>query len=660
MSSRKISIVAVAVCLCCAQLSGLEIDRSKLEPAGTIGSTGHGAVAIWQGSAVIGQGDRLVIRGLFDPLAESRVVALSGQVGDIKMWGDVAVVAAGNGLDLVDLTEPDPVPVRVDLGAIPSRISVNSNLAGVSSDFALHVVQLDTSSPAEVSRVAFGWSNTRSSVIPVAASGSWIYALEYDLYYAWGDLWTVDVSDPTSPQSSSRFWDDAYDDLIAVDQTLYGIGGRVQVIDVAVPEAPTVVLTLDESGQRGTIDGDRMILADPQQVTALDISDRRSPAVLSHLSSPYDPAGLALQGSSVVVAQGWAGSLLVDASNLTDLVALDRFEPEYGGSVMAGAAFSSGVVVAGGEFAAASPDGPLLAQKIAAYRTDDLELFGSVAGVSLINMKSDGDRVFALGRDVLVMLDFANPASPVELGRFALSPSVSRPRAFAVADDLVFLGLGAFFHLVDVSDPGNPTTLSRVEAPVYPDSLQVTSNGYLIVGGGGELHVFDIADPTTPSVVGHLAPETSPDLEPLSRVPFIDARDGEIGAILCEFQIDTPWDHTTPTCILLHASIDAGGNLTELGRAEFSSDSDFRPAVAMGDGYAVVTRPTREVGGASVLLYDLAQPGRLPLLTSAVHNDSPSAVALADDRAVVVDGNALCRVFDVTIFRQQRTIPELD
>jgi hypothetical protein len=117
----------------------------------------------------------------------------------------------------------------------------------------------------------------------------------------------------------------------------------------------------------------------------------------------------------------------------------------------------------------------------------------------------DGGRAYlaAWGYGVLIV-DLADPAAPVELGRFAF-PSASTIEAHGDRVYVASTTNGGIFRILDVSNPAAPTELGSL-ATSQTYGLTVRGDyAYLVDGadfGDGGLRVVDVSNPASPAVVG--------------------------------------------------------------------------------------------------------------------------------------------------------------
>jgi hypothetical protein len=121
---------------------------------------------------------------------------------------------------------------------------------------------------------------------------------------------------------------------------------------------------------------------------------------------------------------------------------------------------------------------------------------------------SDASAIYAQGNYAYVgtsepslrIIDISNPANPVQTGRLDDSLSIL---AVAAQGDYAYLATDTYFLTLNVSDPANPTYVSRFDSP-YIKAISVTGNYAYLADYYDGLKVVDISDPSFPNQVGSL------------------------------------------------------------------------------------------------------------------------------------------------------------
>ncbi|MCA9759073.1 MAG: hypothetical protein KDA27_24990, partial [Candidatus Eisenbacteria bacterium] len=114
----------------------------------------------------------------------------------------------------------------------------------------------------------------------------------------------------------------------------------------------------------------------------------------------------------------------------------------------------------------------------------------------------DGDVAYvATAYSGLFILDVGDPSAP-----FALS---SLPNANVIVDlaksgSIVFIVDGVGVRLIDVTDPGNPSELSRFDTPNSAQHVTAQDNLAYVSDLFGGLRIYDVSNPTSPFLTGEL------------------------------------------------------------------------------------------------------------------------------------------------------------
>jgi hypothetical protein len=111
----------------------------------------------------------------------------------------------------------------------------------------------------------------------------------------------------------------------------------------------------------------------------------------------------------------------------------------------------------------------------------------------------------------LRIIDFTNPAAPVEVGRWSTGTATPFLHDLMVVDTLAYLAYWEDgFRILSVADPANPYELGRYEYPgAFTHSVEVSADrrtayvtDEIFAAPYGRLHVLDISDPSDIREVG--------------------------------------------------------------------------------------------------------------------------------------------------------------
>jgi hypothetical protein len=125
--------------------------------------------------------------------------------------------------------------------------------------------------------------------------------------------------------------------------------------------------------------------------------------------------------------------------------------------------------------------------------------FSTPGGGYALHLAVSGHYAYLAGSQ-LVIVDWADPAHPVEAGRI----SVGWPYGVAVQGGLAYVADHDFgLKIVDVSDPAHPTLIGQVATPGPGSVHRVAVDGSFayLVGCVNKLFVVDVSEPTQPELV---------------------------------------------------------------------------------------------------------------------------------------------------------------
>lgn len=125
---------------------------------------------------------------------------------------------------------------------------------------------------------------------------------------------------------------------------------------------------------------------------------------------------------------------------------------------------------------------------------ENVELVSRWANGPCYAVAAKGDTAYFGNGGYLDIVDFSDPANPIELGKVLVPGHVE---GVAVNGGYTYVvneydGL----HVIDVSDPSNPFEVGYFDTGHNAYSVAM-SESYAYVGGDG-LHVIDVSDPTNP------------------------------------------------------------------------------------------------------------------------------------------------------------------
>ncbi|SKA25521.1 Uncharacterized conserved protein, partial [Oceanospirillum multiglobuliferum] len=259
-----------------------------------------------------------------------------------------------------------------------------------------------------------------------------------------GTVWSIDGSLDTS---GAAYGVSVIGNYAYVADGVLGL----QVIDISVPNHPTLVGNSDTNGGYGvSVVGNYAYVASGYLgVQIIDISDPAQPTLTSMVDTSGSAKGVSVVGNYAYVADGSYGLQIIDISD---------------------------------------PANPTL--------TGTVDTSGTAVGVSVVgNYAYVADRSYGLQ-----IIDISDPANPtltgtVDTSKPALGVSVVGNYAYVANAE-------AGLQIIDISDPANPTLVGNYETYGYAHDVSVVGNYAYVATGSPGVKIIDISDPTKPTLAG--------------------------------------------------------------------------------------------------------------------------------------------------------------
>ncbi len=411
-----------------------------------------------------------------------------GRALGLAVQGNLAFVAdSSGGLRIVDISDP-MAPAVVGTAPIADNVrdvAVDGPLAFLTGPTGLHVV--DTADPTMPQAVGFTPMPARHVLSPTGSGRAYVSA-----EVGWVNV--VDVSVPAAPTVVARIEIPGHARDLRIEGGLLYVGGNgVQVVQLQNSLNPATIGSLDMPGTavNVTVQGDYAYVAlGAAGVRVVDISDPSAPVGVAFLPVSRDGRAVAVSGTHAYVADGDWGLRVYDVSNPASPAGLTRvLSWDYSWDV---AASGNYVYLADGSgglrvFNVSNPASPVQV--------------GWLSG-SAFALVLRGDYVYAaLGNFTIV--DVSDPTSPTIAGFLpGGGPRVALLGSHAyVASTVVVLGIRA----IDVSTPSLPAFVGGGTSTGQSPAGMATLGGFVYLADDESgLQVFDVTDPTSPRLVGTL------------------------------------------------------------------------------------------------------------------------------------------------------------
>ncbi len=496
--------------------------------------TGHAAPA----------DDGMSARYQFEPTSMEEVGGLGGSLARAAVVGNLAYVADGAGLRILDVSDPTQ-PLLVGVATTPDSardVAVSGSYAYVTDRYAaLRVFDVSVpESPVEVAHVdapyqaddvvisgEFAYyTDTRNGVRVVdisdpenpvevghsdglpdgaspadlAVSGSYVYVA--------GDfrgLRIIDVSNPANPVEVSVWSEIHGPDVndVAVSGSYAYVAGDVYgllVIDVSDPENPVEVGSYNTPGKayRVTLSGTLAYVRDtawsnsPESVLVIDVSDPTNPALVDSVEVSDNIADVTVVGDYAYLPAGGEGLRVFDL----DLAEVGYYTPPASGM--------DRVTVAGTHAYAADGREGVVIYDVSDPETP-VELITHNTPGNVQNVAVSGDLAYVADYDEgLLIVDVSDPADPFDVGIY---DALERVRDVEVVGTLAYVAdSDEGLHILDVTEPSRPVRLGDVYIIETPADVAVLGSYAYVAAGSGGLQVIDVSDPENPLVAGVFDP----------------------------------------------------------------------------------------------------------------------------------------------------------
>ena len=272
--------------------------------------------------------------------------------GGIAVSGGVAYVACGGALNLIDVSNSDPVPLRTSVGLDAIAVAALGSLAIVVGPESLHVVDTATEPQQILSAISVPgippWLPRRDvSAVPgialVAAGSSGLQVVDVSdptapiivgqaelpasIVAASGtkaavanqqDLHIVDFADPRAPLVRTSFTlPDVILDLDLEGDRLFVATKGLMIIDVSDPSHLSILGSSDTSDWVHAVDvvGDRAYVGNTERFRILDVSVPSAPSLMGSMELEEFIWDIAIRGGFAYLGSEYAGMIMANVSN---------------------------------------------------------------------------------------------------------------------------------------------------------------------------------------------------------------------------------------------------------------------------------------------------------------------------------------------------------
>lgn len=435
----------------------------------------------------------LQILDISDPTVPTPLgsITTSGTVRQVQVRGGKAFVVDTVGLNVIDVRDPAAPTLLGSIGTPGNARAVEvAGAFAYIADQSAGIQVIDISDPAAMAIV--GSVSTPGTPRNLDLEGDLLYVMDGV------GLTILDVSTPTAPVSVGAYATPGDAWSVDVEGNLAYLGDTVEglhIVDVSTPASPVLVGDLNPGGtwRRLDVTGDYLYAATVDGVRIVDVSDPAHPVQLQALALPGTASDVEVDGQYLFVADGSVGGVQVVsiAQPMSPGVrsALNILGPVEDIEVAGNVAFLIGNQRDLTAVDVTDPSNPaLLATHYPGAGTGtavDLALSGRLAYT-------------ALGAAGMVIVDVGSATSMFDVGSYLAADA----KAVATDGDVAYVGTEGDVHILDVTDPANPSLLSVYPTGCTNRGLVIDGDRLYVVNPLTGLHIVDVSDPHLPTTLG--------------------------------------------------------------------------------------------------------------------------------------------------------------
>ncbi|MCK5185410.1 MAG: hypothetical protein KAQ95_13960 [Candidatus Heimdallarchaeota archaeon] len=364
------------------------------------------------------------------------------------------------------------------------------------------VLALDIVNPSDIQLMSY--RNSLSGLLTCKVSGDYFYAGGIDSDSALDAFRVYNVTEPYDLDAVGRYLGYELTDGPVTDIDIEGnlayitvfnstSDRSLRIIDIEDPDNRRHIVSEWNSKDALGIDVEgrlAYIAASTEGFYILNVSDKFSPIVYGHISTPGNATDVLVDGDLAYIADGPGGIHVVDISNPSSPAILGSYDtPGYAhrlklqGKTLFVADGSGGVQV----LDVSNPLKPVfVTENLALPYVWDLDLYGGV----LVVGTDDGISTFNICANVNGMDDFSLSAYPNPFDQYEVWD-------VRVQGDIAYIAGGPDgFYTLNVRNPANPILLDRWnQTGLNFTKLDIDGQFAHVIHSAGS-YIFDIRDPT--------------------------------------------------------------------------------------------------------------------------------------------------------------------
>lgn len=491
-----------------------------LQGSYTVGEFGTGSIDVVGGIAYLAHALGLTMIDVSDPAQPQLVGSYVNPVGavDVAVAGGRAVLAAQSMTQLlvVDVSTPASPTLLANYGDLAisdlyKRVQIVGTVVYAVSPATMEVISLaQPAAPMRMGTYAFSGAD-----LQIVGARAFLAAREDGLF-------VIDISAQPTPQILGRYsLFGAVRDIAAQPPLLFATEGtrKLQVLDIAQPGAPRLLTTSSPFGisSQVVVRETTVYLNGPyDRFEILDATNPAQPVVRSSYSPQPNPS------SAMTVSGAYAFLGGVESQSLKSVVYVvdvrDPTAPTAVGSVQFTGSMPQAMRAQGDLLYVASGVEGLVIIDLA--EPAQPVVIGRYANLWAGGIDIVGDRAYVSDPAAgLAILDISNPAAPTRIGQYATSDTMLAD--VEVVDGRAFIADQRHgLLIVDVADAINPALVDRYAIDGGASGVEVAGSYIFLAcpqAGLQVLRLIDAAQPTptqSPTPPGTPAPSATPETGP--------------------------------------------------------------------------------------------------------------------------------------------------
>jgi hypothetical protein len=429
-----------------------------------------------------------------------------GPCYSVAVKGNYAFIGNGETLQALDISDPtNPKAVgQLLTDGFVIRVVVSGNYAYTISPFRI----IDISNPANP--ILVSTFQLPAGYPPTAITVQGNYAYVGDFY---GDVFIVDVSDPSNPQAIGRMLasGERVQSIVIQETMLYATtadGPGINVFDISNPNSPFSIRLVPTGSQPGislSINGSYLYFGTYGRLLMFNISNPSNPRYVNEINLGSTVYSISVVDTIAFVALNTDGFAEVDVADTNNIHVVANIKNPYSFPNADGVGGPIGETISLPYAYLATSTGLWIVDIREPESMNSISYFPTGWYVNRIAVDPSNHAFLAELYGGLKILDFSDPSSPKLIGQYSPDEQVMD---VVVANNFAYLLGDSDLLVIDVLSIGSPTFIGKVS---FNDTVTTTLEGnfdFLCLNGSTiyvarksqKLFAVDVRDPSHPVI----------------------------------------------------------------------------------------------------------------------------------------------------------------